>query len=122
MKLHVDAVMAGRNLFTGYGEGYVVVNGARYQTSVIVLPDKIIPWPVAGFDSLGEADFALLEQLAVDIVLLGAGETQRFLHPRLTQRLGERGIGLDVMNTPAACRTFNILLAEERRVAAALLW
>jgi len=122
MKLHVNTVMTGQNLFTGYGDGYVVVNDARYQGNVIVSPDTIRPWPVAGFDCLGEADFSLLENLAVEIVLLGTGETQRFPHPRLTQGLGARGVGLDVMNTRAACRTFNILLAEGRRVAAALLW
>ncbi len=121
MKLHANAVMTEQNIFTGYGEGYVAVNGTRHRTNIIVLPDKIIPWPVDGFDNLGEAEFLLLADLAVEIILLGTGETQRFPHPRLTQKLGERGIGFDVMNTHAACRTFNILLVEGRRVAAALL-
>jgi uncharacterized protein len=120
MKLH-QARADGRNLFTGYGPGYVSVNGSRREVSTVVLSDRILDWEVAGFASLTESVFADLARLPVELVLLGTGATLCFPHPRLTQPLRDAGIGLEVMDTSAACRTYNILLGEDRRVAAALL-
>ena len=121
MKLH-QAVAAGVNTFTGYGEDYVSVNGERRTASVIVMPERILDWPVAAFDQLRAEDFSVLETLGVEIVLLGTGRRQRFPHPRLTAALAKAGIGVEVMDLQAACRTYNILVAEERKVAAALLF
>ena len=121
MKLH-QAVAAGINTFTGYGEDYVAVNGERRNRSSIVLPDRILDWPVQGFDKLRAEDFQVLETLGVEIVLLGTGAKQRFPHPRLTATLTSAGVGVEVMDLKAACRTYNILVAEERKVAAALLF
>ena len=112
----------GLNTFTGYGEGYVLVNGERFEASVIVLAERVERWPVAAVDELTEAHFAQLAALGAEVVLLGTGGRLRFPHPRLTQALARAGIGLEVMDTQAACRTFNILVAEERKVAAALLF
>ena len=120
MKLHQTRAH-GRNLFTGYGPGYVSVNGTRWESSVIVLPDRTESWGVAGFDALTEGIFTRLAELPIEILLLGCGSRLRFPHPRLTQALMRAGIGLEVMDTPAACRTYNFLLEEGRRVAAALL-
>jgi uncharacterized protein len=108
--------------FTAYGEGYVMVNGARHAASVIVLPERLEPWAVAGFDALTEAHFAALAALAPEVVLLGTGSRLRFPSPRLTAALARAGIGLEVMDVQAACRTFNILAEEERHVAAALVF
>ena len=120
MKLHQTRAQ-GRNLFTGYGPGYVSVNGTRWEVSVIVLADQIERWDVAAFEALTEGSFASLAALGVEIVLLGSGARLRFPHPRLTQAVGKAGVGLEVMDTQAACRTYNILQEEGRRVAAALL-
>ena len=120
MKLHASGP-SGVNTITGYGEGYVVVNGERRSSSVVVLPDRIESWSVKGFEDLSADDFAFLGNLNVEIVLLGTGPKQRFPHPRLTAALAQSGIGLEVMDVQAACRTYNILVAEERKVAAALL-
>ena len=120
MKLHAS-LPSGVNTITGYGEGYVVVNGERRDSSVVVLPDRIEQWPVKGFDHLSAEDFAFLKSLKAEIVLLGTGSRQRFPHPRLTAALAQAGIGLEVMDVQAACLTYNILVAEERKVAAALL-
>jgi uncharacterized protein len=120
VKLHASGP-SGVNTITGYGEGYVAVNGERRASSVVVLPDRIEQWSVKGFDDLSAEDFAFLKELNVEIVLLGTGSRQRFPHPRLTAALAQAGIGLEVMDVPAACRTYNILVAEERKVAAALL-
>lgn len=121
MKLHASRP-SGVNTITGYGEGYVMVNGERRASSLVVLADRIEEWPVAGFDALTAEDFQFLKKLDVEIVLLGTGPRQRFPHPRLTAELVQAGIGLEVMNVHAACRTYNILVAEERKVAAALLF
>jgi uncharacterized protein len=120
MKLH-QARADGRNLFTGYGPGYVTVNGARRQVSTVVLSDRVLDWEIAEFSALTQDVFATLAALPVEILLLGTGATLRFPHPRLTQPLRDAGIGLEVMDTSAACRTYNILLGEDRRVAAAVL-
>jgi uncharacterized protein len=122
LKLHLTNI-SGINLFTGYGEGYVMVNRQRYQHSLVVLSDRIVTdWQPAGFDQLNAGDFALLAELAPEIVLLGTGARLRFPRPELTRALIEARIGLEVMDLQAACRTFNILAAEERKVAAALLF
>ncbi len=112
--------MAGQNTFTGYGEGYVLVNGARHTANLIVLPDRLIAWQAAGFDALQPEDFVTLAGLGAEVVLLGTGARLRFPHPRLTQPLAAARIGLEIMDAQAACRTYNILVAESRKVAAAL--
>jgi len=121
VKLHAS-VPSGVNTITGYGEGYVMVNGERKDSSVVVLPDRVEQWAAKEFSSLTADDFAFLENLGAEIVLLGTGPRQRFPHPRLTSALARAGIGLEVMDLQAACRTYNILVAEERKVAAALLF
>ena len=121
MKLHATRP-SGVNTITGYGEGYVMVNGERRSSSLVVLPDRIEEWPAKTFDQLSAEDFTFLKSLQAEIVLLDTGARQRFPHPRLTAALAQAGIGLEVMDLQAACRTYNILVAEERKVAAALLF
>lgn len=121
MKLHSDQPSA-LNTVTAYGDGYVEINATRYDQPVLVSPeDPVEVWPVAAFESLAEADFERIHTLRPDIVLLGTGPRQRFPHPRTTRRLADAGIGVEVMDTRAACRTYNILMTEGRRVLAALL-
>ena len=121
MKLHASAP-GTYNTITAYGEDYVVVSGRRYESSLVVLPDQVIPWETQTFDSLSPESFLFLEKRSVEIVLLGTGARQRFPHPRLTARLAAAGIGLEVMDLKAAARTYNVLVAEARKVAAALLF
>lgn len=120
MKLHASAPTQ-LNTFTGYGEGYVLVNGERRESSLIVQPEHILDWPVHAFAALGEAHFAQLAELGPEVVLLGTGTRLRFPHPRLSAPLARAGVGLEVMDLRAACRTYNILVAEDRRVLAALI-
>ena len=120
MKFHLSQLEG--NAFTGYGVGYVEINRVRHDQNLIVLPTSIVtPWTTGGFDALMPDDFARLLELAPEIVLLGTGEQLRFPHPRLTVSLTMARIGLEVMDVAAACRTFNVLAAEGRKVAAALL-
>lgn len=121
MKLHL-ANAAGMNLFTGYGKSYVEINRQRYENSLIVLPGKIVKdWEIASFEHLATAHFEFLASLAPEIVLLGTGTRLRFPAPALTRSLVTAQIGLEIMDTAAACRTYNILATEGRKVAAALL-
>lgn len=122
LKLHLSNI-SGINLFTGYGEGYVMVNRERYTQNLVVLRDRLLTdWRPAGFDELAAEDFGRLAELQPEIVLLGTGARLRFPRPELTRALHAARIGLEVMDLPAACRTYNILAAEERKVAAALLF
>ena len=121
MKLHASAPSA-LNTFTAYGEGYVVVNSQRHESNLIVLPEKVVPWDVAEFAVIKESDFQIFIDMDLEILLLGTGPKQRFPDPRLTRALAARRIGVEAMDLQAACRTYNILMAEERRVAAALLF
>ena len=120
MKLHLAGPTA-RNTITGYGAGYVVVNGARHEENLIVLADRILPWSAASFESLGAENFLELARLDLEVVLLGTGAKLRFPSPQATRPLVEARVGFEVMDAQAACRTYNILAAEGRRVAAALL-
>jgi uncharacterized protein len=120
LKLHADTPTAQYSV-TAYGPGFVEINRVRYTTSLVVTWDQVEPWDIADFDSLQVSDFERLLRLGGEVVLLGTGAQQRFPHPRLTRPLTEARCGLEVMNTQAACRTFNILAGEGRRVVAGLL-
>jgi uncharacterized protein len=120
LKLHADTPTA-LNSVTAYGPGFVEINKVHHTTNLIVTPEQVEPWPVADFDSLAIGDFERLLALRSEVVLLGTGVRQRFPHPRLLRPLTDARVGLEVMDTQAACRTYNILMAEGRKVAAALL-
>ena len=120
MKLHASGP-ATYNTITAYGDDYVRVNNQRYQSSLIVMAEQVLEWSAKEFSQLQPEDLKCLEDLKPEIILLGTGPTQRFPHPRLTAGLAKAGIGVEVMDLKAACRTYNILAAEARKVAAALL-
>ena len=121
MKFHLQTP-AGDNLFTGHGAGYVAINGVRYAKSLIVTPARIITdWAATDFDNLREEHFGQVLALAPQIVLFGTGATFRLIRPELARSLHAARIGLEVMDNAAACRTYNILVAEGRNVVAALL-
>ncbi len=121
LKLHQDSSGA-LNTVTGYGADYVEINLERHENSLIVLPDlPVIPWPVNAFDALTPELFEMLLAPAPEVVVFGSGARLRFPHPRLTAALAAKRIGVEAMDFKAACRTYNILMSEGRRVAAALL-
>ena len=122
MKLHLDK-LGETKLFTAHGADYVMVNGERYNQSIVVMAEMVHgDWVVTDFDSLNAAHFDYFVALKPDVLLLGTGARQRFPHPRLYRSLTDAGIGVECMDTPAACRTYNILVAEDRRVIAAILF
>jgi uncharacterized protein len=120
VKLHASGPTS-YNTITGYGDDWVQVNSQRHQSSLIVMADLVLPWSAPSFSELQEAHFEKLKELSPEIILLGTGPAQRFPHPRLTASLTALRIGVEVMDLKAACRTYNILAAEARKVAAALL-
>jgi uncharacterized protein len=110
------------NTITAHGDGYVEVNLQRHTASVIVAPEgPVREWPVSSFESLTPELFDMLGEATPEVVLLGTGARMRFPHPRLTATLMKRGIGVEAMDSGAACRTYNILMQEDRRVVAAIL-
>ena len=120
MKFHLQAPTT--NVVTGSGPGWVRVGQTEYRGNLVLLPDAIVEgWAPNGFAALTEADFAALLDHRPETVLLGTGARQQFPHPRLLKALSAARVGVEVMDTRAACRTFNILVAEDRRVAAALI-
>jgi len=121
MKISIDSV-EGSNRFTAYGNGYVDVNGTRHHVNVLVAADAITPnWFAGSLDALTKEDVDRLAGTRPEIVLLGSGARFRFPSPAVLAPLHGAGIGVEVMDTHAACRTYNILLAEGRRVVAALI-
>lgn len=120
MKLHL-ANPSGINLVTALGDGFIEINRERRERSLILLPDALLDWPVDSFDQLAREHLSLLAEHRPALVILGAGRRHRFPHPSLYRDLIEAGIGLEHMDTAAACRTYNILATEGRAVAAALI-
>ena len=121
MKFALDKV-DGLLRFTGYGEGFVEVNGQRHDGPIAVSGDRLLPaWTAGDFDALRAEDLAALAALSPELVLVGTGAIFRFPAPALLAPLHAARIGVEVMDTRAACRTYNVLLAEGRRVVAALL-
>jgi uncharacterized protein len=121
MKLHTDNAPP-QNTVTAYGPGWVAINNVRHEGGLMFMPEgEVLAWHVQSFEALEAADFEALLERSPEVVLLGTGERQRFPHPRLSAALAAAGVGLDAMTTHAACRTYNILAAEGRRVLAVLL-
>lgn len=117
------AVPEGSQLITGYGPGLFRIAGVAHRGSVLVLPNETLPWSVADFAAI---DLAGLEPVLsrnppVDVLLLGCGSAMQLPPRELRQALRERGVVIEPMDTGAACRTFNVLLTEGRRAAAALI-
>jgi len=121
LKLHADPPSAS-NTVTAYGAGFIEINRIRYETALRLVPDQPAQaWDVPAFEALRAEDFESFLSYQPELVLLGTGARLRFPHPRLVEVLGRARIGLEVMDTQAACRTYNILVGEGRRVLAALL-
>lgn len=122
MKLHANQTQHLQTI-TAYDDNGVEINAARFHHSLIVVPEESpIPWDVRAFDALSAESFVPVSQVNPDVVILGTGERQRFVHPRLIAALTSRRIGVECMDNQAACRTYNILMSEGRKVALALIF
>ena len=111
------------NTFTAYGEDHVCINAARHAGNVIVMRERVIgDWTGNSFDTLTVDDMDRLASLDAEVLLLGTGSRQRFPRPELLKPLMAARKSLEVMDLHAACRTYNLLAGEGRKVAAALLF
>ena len=121
MKLH-HSNQNGLNIIRAYTENSVTINEKTFTHSIIVQAHQLEPaWQPQSIDEIDSAAIRELAKLDTEIILLGTGQQQRFPDRRLFVPLYDRNIGIEVMDTPAACRTYNILLEEGRTVTAALL-
>ena len=121
MKLQSDP-HSGANTITGYGDGYVEINQTPYAHAVLLSSDGAISaWPVESFDSLKASDFDPMITLKPELILIGTGSRQRFPKPELLKSLISAKIGFEIMDSQAACRTYNILVGEGRQVLLALI-
>lgn len=121
MKLQSDP-HSGANTITGYGDGYVEINKTPYAHAVLLSSDSAISnWSAQTFDSLEASHFSQMVDLKPELVLIGTGTRQRFPKPELLKALVQAKIGFEIMNSQAACRTYNILVGEGRQVLLALI-
>lgn len=120
MKIHLDTG-AGKHLIRAYEVGHVQIDQTRYNHSVLVLPDSVQPWAPDSFAELTAVHLEKLASLKPEIVLLGTGSRLRFPATSWLARLMSMHIGIECMDTGAACRTYNLLMSEGRLVVAALL-
>ncbi len=113
----------GRQLIDGYGDGGFVVDRVRYKGSVLVFPDRSLDWHVGGLAdlTLPSLDAVIETASQIDILIIGCGPAFTVEPNGLRRGLRDHGIVLEWMDTGAACRTYNVLLAEDRRLAAALI-
>jgi len=114
-------VARDRQVIESYGPGGFRVSGVAHDGAILVLPQATRPWSVASIADATAANLAPVVEAAIEILLLGCGKRMALVPQTLRQELRARGIVVDAMDTGAACRTYNVLLAEDRRVAAALL-
>jgi uncharacterized protein len=121
MKFVLDDSLDG-HLVQHYAEGEIRISGVVYTRNLVIQPDRIMPhWRPDTFEDLRQEDFAQLVASDPEVIILGTGKKQQFPALALTRPLMEARIGVEIMDTAAACRTYNILMSERRRVTAALM-
>ena len=121
MKLHL-ASTAGINTISGYGDHHVIVADRAHRASLIITPSSIrTDWAPTSLTALTRVHLEAVLELKPEVVLLGTGHRLGFPAVEITAPLIDHGVGLEVMDTAAACRTYNILASEGRNIAAALI-
>jgi len=114
----------GALIIQSYSDGKIRINDQQHKTPLLVFPDEVKKWTIPNdFENMKEADFTPLIEIAndIDVVLLGCGKEIKFLHPALKKSLRHKNLHIETMDTGAACRTYNVLLAEGRRVVVGFL-
>ena len=114
-------IPAGRQVVDSYGRNGFHVSGVAYEGAILVTAEATVAWPVGSLTEVTLDSLSALFDRGIEILLLGCGARMVPVPPALRTALKAKGMVVDAMDTGAACRTYNVLLAEERRVAAALL-
>lgn len=121
--MHINLEANDKNSIQAYSEREVQIESINYQTSLIVNPQEIIQdWPVHSIQELDEQALEPLLRWEPAIIIIGHGQQGHFPSLALIQNLAKRGIGLECMSIGAACRTFNVLLNEQREVALGIIF
>ncbi len=117
-----EDIVTSRYRISGYRDDAIIINEVSYAQSLVVSAETLhSPWPVSLLADLNEESFEPVFDLNPDVVLLGTGTRQHFPEAKILALFGQKGIGLEVMDNGALCRTFNILVTEDRAVVAAIL-
>jgi len=122
MKLSLDENTTNSYQIQRIDADSITVNNKIYSQNIIIMPNQIVTWNIANFAELTVKHFQQLRDLQPELVLLGTGDKSRFPAQELLIPLIEAKIGLEVMNTTAACHTYSLLVIEGRKVAAALIF
>ncbi|MDE2196362.1 MAG: Mth938-like domain-containing protein [Gammaproteobacteria bacterium] len=122
MKFTMDRPAGGVNCIRAYAPGQINVNDKLLSTSFVITPTALMEnWPPQRFEDISLEHLQAALALAPEILIIGTGPALRFPEARLMAEIQRRGIGLEVLDTAAACRTYNVLVSEDRKVVAALL-
>jgi uncharacterized protein len=122
VKIHLESGDKNQNVILGYDTGSVSISHGTYTSSLIVCPDTIVEdWGLTAITALGREHLQSLLELKPEVILIGSGQSLVFPPAETLRPLVESGLGYEVMDTGAACRTYNILMAEGRRVVAGLI-
>ncbi len=116
-------VAKGTPIVNRYGAGSFIISGLEKRTSVILQEEGLADWAMTDFSELNENSMKELCEKAkeMDILIIGSGERQEFMHPKLREMGRKYNLSIDCMDTGAACRTYNVLIGEGRRVMAAII-
>lgn len=122
MKIELDTPAANRNVIESYSRAGIIINKVLYENSIIVCPEQAIEdWPARDLAGLNAGHFERIFELGPELVLLGTGSRLRFPDQQILASIMSRNIGIEVMDTAAACRAYNFIAGEGRKVVAALL-
>lgn len=122
MKIELDTISRDQYRIESYSNDTVVINGTGYSSSLIISPKKLVTgWQVTAFTDLAAQHIDTITELEPEIIILGTGKKVRFPDPQIIAGIFSRDIGFEVMDTGAACRCYNLLVSEDRRVAAGLI-
>lgn len=121
MKLQADT-QPTLNTVSAYGDNFIEINAIRHESSLLLMPEgPILNWPCTSFEDLTTADFQIMADKKPALVIFGSGKRIKFPKPELIAPLIQAKIGIETMDLQAACRTYNVLMAEGRNVLAALI-
>ncbi|MDQ1362378.1 MAG: hypothetical protein QG652_238 [Pseudomonadota bacterium] len=113
---------AGSHIVRGYDMQGIDINGRVFRQSLVVSRQQLVTdWPVRSVDELNETTLAVLLAIQPEVILIGTGSALRFPHPQAYASLINLGVGVEFMDSAAACRTYNILLGEDRQVVAGII-
>ena len=121
MKFSEDLSTRSLNVITGINAGYVVVQNKKINSSHVIAPDALVSWSIKTFTEMTADHLSKIIKLNPEVIILGTGSDHILPEKSILKALVETGVGYEVMSTPAACRTYNILLAEDRRAVVGLV-